>query len=246
MKVTIITVTYNSERFLKSCIDSVVSQNYPDIEYIIIDGGSTDGTADIVASYGEKISCYKSEKDDGIYYAMNKGIRLATGHIVGFLNSDDFYVDNNVIATVVGKFSSQDICCTYADLLYIDQDDKKIVRRWIAGSYLKRAFKFGWMPPHPTFYVRTDLLLKYGAFNTNFKTSADYELMLRLLFRYSIKPSYIPKAIVKMRVGGQSNSSFRNRIRANREDLLAWKVNNLKPFFFTIILKPIRKILQYF
>ena len=246
MKVSIITVTYNSERFLQDCIDSVLNQTYSNIEYIIIDGGSTDRTIDIVKTYGKGISRVTSEADGGIYDAMNKGISLSTGDVIGFLNSDDFYIDQTVLAKVADLFDRTQSDAIYADLLYVHSiNTNKVVRRWKSGSYNRKKFAFGWMPPHPTFFVKRKVLHEYGHFNLSFKTASDYELMLRLLFKNRISAAYLPEYIVKMRIGGLSNSSLRHRLFANREDGRAWKVNGLKPYFFTTILKPLRKVFQY-
>lgn len=246
MKVTIITVSFNSEKTIEDTILSVLSQEYPEIEYIIIDGASTDRTLSILNKYRERISVVISEPDLGIYDAMNKGIANATGDIIGILNSDDIYVDSNVIGSIVTVFQSENCDGVYADLKYVDYYNvDEIKRKWISGKFRKSSFLWGWMPPHPTFFVKRNVFEMYGVFNLGFRTSADYELMLRFLFKYSIRTAYLPKVIVKMRTGGFSNSSFKHRLLANKEDALAWKVNGLKPYLFTTILKPLRKILQY-
>jgi glycosyltransferase len=177
---------------------------------------------------------------------MNKGIKLATGDIIGILNSDDFYADSRVIEKIVMLFQNPEILAVYADLQYVDAaDTTKVVRNWNAGAYDQQAFYYGWMPPHPSFFVRKQLYADCGVFDTSFRYAADYELMLRFLLRYNAPTAYLPEVVVKMRMGGQSNSSFRNRIRANREDRRAWDVNGLTPYFFTIPLKPFRKIGQF-
>lgn len=243
--VSIITACYNSAATLADCLDSVNRQHYRDIEHIIVDGASKDDTLAIAKSYPH-IGKLISEPDKGIYDAMNKGIQLASGDIIGILNSDDMYTDANVISDIVSCFEQSEIMAVYADLEYVDNRDiGKTVRRWKSGAYSAQKFFYGWMPPHPTFFVRREVYEKFGVFNTSFRSSADYELMLRCLVRYEAEAAYLPRTIVKMRTGGQSNASFRNRWRANREDRRAWNVNGLTPYFFTIPLKPIRKIVQF-
>lgn len=247
MKVSIITVTYNSEAFLEQTIRSVIDQTYKNIEYIIIDGASTDNTLSIIAQYKNNIQHLLSEKDNGIYDALNKGIAMATGDIIGILHSDDFYTSNTVIEKIVAKITTDKSDAVYADLYYVDKNNTdKITRKWHSGNYSHGAFVTGWMPPHPTFFVKKEVYKNYGAFNLNFKTSADYELMLRLIHKHQIKLSYLNEFIIKMRVGGQSNVSVNNRVIANLEDRKAWEVNDLKPRFYTLWLKPLRKIKQFF
>lgn len=242
MKVSIITVVYNNEKFIESAINSVLSQSYQDIEYIVIDGGSTDGTGNIIKKYENKISRYISEKDRGIYDGMNKGIGLSTGDIIGFLNSDDLYENNKTIEEIARIFSNEDnIQACYGDLLYLTPDLKKIVRYWKAGEYSRGSFKKGWVPPHPTFFVKRDILKKYGSFNLDFSISADFELLLRLMEKHSIKVKYIPKVIVKMRWGGESNRSIKNILKANREKYNSFKGNNIKVnlsfYFYNFLFK---------
>ncbi|MCF1716403.1 glycosyltransferase [Flavihumibacter sp. RY-1] len=243
--VTIITATYNSAATLADTLESVASQTYPRIEHLIIDGVSIDDTAAIIARYPH-VARFVSEPDKGLYDAMNKGIKLASGDIIGILNSDDFYADNRVIEKIVELFQNPDTLAVYADLQYVDAEDtSKVIRYWKAGTYDQQAFYYGWMPPHPSFFVRKQLYEQCGVFNTSFRHSADYELMLRFLLRYNAPAAYLPQVVVKMRMGGQSNASFRNRWKANREDRRAWTVNGLTPYFFTIPLKPFRKIGQF-
>lgn len=247
MKISIITVVYNGIRHIADAIDSVLEQDYPNIEYIVIDGASTDGTRELIASYGKRIHKFVSEPDKGIYDAMNKGLKLATGDIVGILNSDDFYVNGQVISKIAEAFKKENCDTVYGDLVYIDaQDEYKVVRYWQAGEYRNNSFLKGWMPPHPTFFVKRHIYEEYGRFNTSMCSAADYELMLRFLHRYQVSTTYIPEVLVKMRVGGLSNSSLRHRWRANMEDRMAWELNNLKPHFYTLYIKPIYKIKQYF
>jgi glycosyltransferase involved in cell wall biosynthesis len=247
MKVSIITVTYNSAETVEDTIKSVVNQDYKDIEYIIIDGLSKDKTLEIVYQYKERIAKVISEKDLGIYDAIGKGIKNATGDIIVALNSDDMYASNDAISKVVELFKSSHADAVYGDLNYVDRfDTSKVIRKWKSGAYKKGHFLKGWMPPHPTFFVRNYCYQKYGSFNLSLKSAADYELMLRFIHKHEIKVAYLPKLIVNMRAGGQSNVSFKNRFKANREDRKAWEMNGLKPGLFTLIRKPLSKIKQYF
>ncbi|NIJ53718.1 glycosyltransferase family 2 protein [Dyadobacter arcticus] len=247
MKVSILTVVYNGAKTIRQSIESVLKQDYSDIEYIIIDGGSRDGTKEIIESYGEKIAVFVSEPDAGIYDAMNKGIQLATGDIIGILNSDDFYAYQTVISEVAETINFGNFQGVYGDLEYVDAVNEQIVKRkWISGSYKKGAFINGWMPPHPTFFVRKDIYKTKGNFRLDLGSAADYELMLRFVHKGEISIAYIPKVLVKMRIGGVSNSTVKNRIAANRNDLKAWKANDLNPRFYTLWLKPLRKIFQFF
>lgn len=246
IKISIITVCHNSQATIEDTIKSIVSQHYPNIEYIIIDGSSSDNSLEIVKSYGDKISKVVSEPDLGIYDAMNKGIALATGDVIGFLNSDDFYADNFVIDRVVEAFSQDGVEATYADLDYVSYGNKHhIVREWRSGDYDVKKFYLGWMPPHPTFFALRSVYQKFGGYNLKLNSSADYELILRLCLLHKVKTYYIPNVLVKMRMGGQSNRSLKNRILANLQDRKAWSINGLKVPLYTLILKPLRKIGQY-
>ncbi len=247
LKISIITVAYNAEKSIEDTIQSVLNQTYDNIEYIIIDGNSTDRTIEICNVYKDQIHTIISEKDKGIYDAMNKGIELATGDIVGVLNADDFYIDSDVISEIAARFNSDHCDGLYANLVYVNAEDtSKVTRTWISGEYKQNAFLKGWMPPHPTFFVTKSCYKKFGSYNIGLKSAADYELMLRMIHRHSIKLSYLNKITVKMRVGGVSNSSFKNRLNANREDREAWNMNGLKPELFTLIRKPLSKVFQFF
>lgn len=246
MKVSIITISFNSAATLEDTIRSVLSQDYPDLEYIIVDGNSTDGTLDIVKRYQSSIAQFISEPDKGIYDGMNKGLKMATGDLIGILNSDDIYEDSKVISDVVHLMESSQSMAAYADLVYVDRlDTSKVTRYWKSGSYKKGAFRKGWMPPHPTFFVRKSVYDRYGYFNLHLKSAADYEIMLRFIHKHGIEPAYLPRVITRMRAGGQSNLSLKNRIKANREDREAWRINGLKPGLFTLIRKPLSKIFQF-
>ncbi|MDY6934532.1 MAG: glycosyltransferase family 2 protein [Spirochaetota bacterium] len=246
MKVTIITVVYNGQDTIQDTIESVLTQTYENIEYIIIDGNSNDGTVEIIKSYGKKISKFISEPDNGIYDAMNKGIGFATGDLIGFLNSDDLYLDASVIEKVVNTIESNKSNSCYGDLIYFDKNDNdKIIRNWHSDNYYNGIFKRGWHPPHPTFFVRKNIYEKFGNFNLEFKIAADYELMLRFLEKCNVSTCYIPETLVKMRIGGTSNRNIKNIIIANIECYKAWKVNNLQYNPLMFISKPLSKIQQF-
>jgi len=248
MKVSIITPSFNSAKTIADTLKSVVSQTYSNIEHIIIDGGSNDGTIDIVRKYKNSASKVVSELDEGIFDAMNKGIRMAKGDIIGILNSDDFYISNSVIEKVVEKMQETGADCLWGDLVYVDKNDiNKIVRRWKSSPYKKGKFQRGWMPPHPAFFARKWVYEKYGVFNLGLaKVSADYEIMLRFLERYRIKSTYLPEVLVKMRTGGISNRNIKQIIIGNIECYQAWKINGLKISPFIIFLKPLSKAFQFF
>jgi glycosyltransferase involved in cell wall biosynthesis len=247
VKISIITVTYNSAETIEETLLSVLGQSHEDIEYIVVDGQSTDGTLTILKKYEGRLSKIVSEKDTGLYHALNKGIDLATGEVIGILHSDDFYLHRDVVKRYAEVFAEKQVSAVYSDLYYVDKTNPdKIVRKWKSGDFKPGAFINGWMPPHPTFFVKKEIYEKFGKFNLDFKTAADYELMLRLIHRHGISIAYLAEYTVKMRVGGKSNISLRNRLKANLEDRKAWEVNGLKPRFYTLYLKPFLKIFQYF
>lgn len=242
MKISIITTTFNSEKTVEETILSVINQTYGNIEYIIADGGSTDKTLEIVNKYKDRISKIGSGSDNGVYDAMNKGIKMATGDIIGFLNSDDIFFDNKVVETIAEEFEKYNPDCLWGDLLYTAKNDLyKNIRFWKSSDYKDDLFETGWVPPHPTFYVKKEIYEKYGIFNLDFKIAADYELMFRLLKKYKIKSKYIPKTFVRMRVGGFSH---KNKKQGNLECIKAWRVNGFKMPFYTPIFRIFRRLLQ--
>jgi glycosyltransferase involved in cell wall biosynthesis len=246
MKITIVTAAYNAAATIKETIESVLSQDYPDIEYVIADGGSKDGTVEILKSYGDKIK-WISEKDGGIYEAMSKGVKMATGEAIGVMGADDFYPDNQVISKVVKAFEESEADSVYGDLYYVDAEDtNKIVRNWKSGEYKRERFLNGWMPPHTTFFLKKSAYDTYGLYDTSYRSAGDYELMLRMLYKYKVSSYYIPAVLMKMRTGGTGNASLKNRIRANKEDRRAWEMNGLKPRWYTLYAKPLSKVLQWF
>ena len=246
MKVSIVTPTYNSAKTIVDTILSVNKQDYANIEHIIIDGGSKDNTLELIRNTPNRVKKIISEPDKGIYDAMNKGVALATGDIVDILNSDDFYNSNDVIAKVVKTFQEGEYEGVYGDLEYVDaRNTNRVVRYWESKAYKEGLFKKGWHPAHPTFFVKKEVYDKYGNFNLKYKIGADYEIMLRFIEKNRIKVAYIPETLVKMRVGGASNQSIKNIIKANIECYNAWKDNGLSILPFVFILKPLSKTLQY-
>jgi len=246
-KISIITVCFNSAKTINDTIKSIKSQDYNNIEYIVIDGKSLDSTIKIIKSHNDFIDYFVSEKDNGIYDAMNKGIRAATGDIIGILNSDDFYQNNSVLSDVASAFQKNNRDCLYGDLVFVKANNKnKIVRYWKAGEFSIVKLKNGWTLPHPTFFVCKRIYDRFGLYNIDLKSASDYEMILRLLYKYNISVDYIPKVLVKMRTGGQSTASLLNRFKGNMEDTRAWKINRLKAPFLIRYKKPIIKIKQFF
>ena len=245
LKISLITVAYNAQNTIDRCLESVTRQKFNNIQYIIIDGGSTDNTIQIISKYRHKIDCFVSEPDSGIYDAMNKGIALATGDIIGTLNADDYFADDNVLNDVAIAFAAQKTNILYGDLDYIDLSGK-IVRKWRSGKYRSGIFNWGWMPPHPTFYCRKKLFEELGLYSLDYGSAADYELMLRFIHANKTNVFYLNKVLVKMILGGISNKSFKNRVKALQFDLKAMRNNDILFPIVTLLCKPLRKIMQYF
>lgn len=244
MKISIITAVWNNRDTIKDAIESVLSQTYSDVEYIIIDGGSTDGTVDIIRSYGDRIDKFVSEKDKGIYDALNKGVKLATGDIIGFLHSDDVFADENSAAKIAEAFSVN-TDGVYSDLVYTPKGDiSKILRYWESRSYTPELLSRGWMPAHPTLYLRREVYERFGMFDLNFRIAADYDFILRV-FKSGINTVYIPEVLYKMRLGGASNRSLKNIVRKSREDYRAIKANRVGGLG-TLFIKNFSKIGQFF
>ena len=245
MKISIITSVYNNQETIAEAMESVLSQTYPDIEYIIIDGGSSDNTVDIIKTYQDRLGAFISEPDNGIYDGLNKGINLATGDVIGFLHSDDLYQDNTVIEKVVQAFINNATDSVYGDLTYVNKiDPSKIIRFWQSGKFTLTKLNYGWMPPHPTFFVKCSIYQQYGVFDTSFKIAADYDLMLRFLGKVKISTFYIPSVLIKMRVGGASNKSLKNVIRKSTEDLRAMR-NNQIGGWISLVVKNLSKLGQF-
>ena len=226
-RITIVTVCYNSVGTIRDTLESVALQSNKNFEHIIVDGGSTDGTVAVIREWKKHPISLISEPDKGIYDAMNKGIRLATGDIIGILNSSDLYYDSHVLENVSVVMSDASVDACYADLISVDQSNlNKIIRYWKSCVFKKGLFKKGWVPPHPTFFVRRLVYEKYGLFDLNYSLAADFELMARLLERFQIQSIYVPKIFIKMRFGGVTNNSAVNIIRQNIEIYKACKENN--------------------
>ncbi len=246
MKVTIITVVYNGRAFIADCIESVLRQSYTDTEYIIVDGGSADGTVELIHSYGSRICRFVSEKDLGIYDAMNKGIAMATGDIIGILNADDFFSGDDILEKIVGTFTATGTDIVYGNLFYISRKNSaRIVRKWTGRPYHDKLFASGWMPAHPTFYARKELFDRYGGYDLAYGSAADYELMLRFMHKFRVKASYLPAVFVRMRTGGVSNSSIRNRLKSMVSDYRAMHRNEIRYPLLVILMKLLRKLKQY-
>ena len=244
LKLSLVTVVYNAQDTIGQCIESVISQNYQNLEYIIVDGGSTDNTLQIINQYRSRINILISEPDKGIYDAMNKGIKLATGQIVGTLNADDHFADHEVLLSIAKVFEQQDIDAVYGDLEIINQHHQ-IIRKWCSGQCNSSSFNLGFMPPHPTFYCRRNLFEKFGFYSLEYGSAADYELMLRFIHLYKIRSFYLKKVMVKMRVGGISSKNLKNRTKAWAFDLKAMRKNKIMFPLLALMLKPLRKIIQF-
>jgi len=245
VKVSIITVVWNNKDTIEEAINSVLNQTYQNIEYIVIDGNSNDGTVEIIKSFGSRISKFISERDDGLYDAMNKGIQIATGEIIGFINADDTINSIDCIEQIVDVFKNNDTDIVYGDKVYVDPTDtSKTVRYWKAGEFCIDNYKKGWMTPHLSTYIKKSVYDKFGGFRNDFKIAADYELMLRFIYKNKTKIKYLPITIAKMRAGGLSNGSLKNIAISNYEVYKSWKVNNLDISPLIIIRKPFRKLIQ--
>lgn len=247
MKVSIITATYNSQSTIKDTIDSVLQQTYYNIEYIVIDGASTDKTIEIVKSYGNAITKFVSEPDKGLYDAINKGIAHATGDIVGILNSDDFFASPNIVSTIVRAFEQSNVDAVYADVAYVKAGNTdKIVRLYSSKKFNIDKLARGYMPAHPSFYAKRELYMRVGLYKTNYKIAADFEMMIRLFHTNNIRYKYLPMLFVYMRMGGVSNRNFYNIYLLNKETLRACRENNLNTSMLVLLLKYFNKIFEYF
>ncbi len=242
---TILTPVRNGAETIDTCLASVQEQSL-DVQHLVIYGRSIDETWDIIKGASTGRVEILQQNGLGIYNALNKGIRRAKGEIIGILNADDFYINNLVLKNVSRIFQNPEIDSCYGDLVYVSRKDaNRVVRYWKSGAFRRELFYNGWMPPHPTFFVRRKIYRQYGLFNPELGTSADYELMLRFLFRYRVSTAYIPEVMVCMRTGGVSGASIAARVKANLMDRRAWWINDLRPKPWTLWLKPLRKLPQY-
>lgn len=222
IRISVITATWNCARTLPDCLASVAQQSYDNIEHVIIDGASTDGTIDVVNRHIEHVAVFKSERDKGIYDALNKGIALATGDVIGFLHADDLYASDDVLSKVAKAFEDPSVCAVYGDLEYVSQQDiNKVVRRWQSNSFKRQDLGWGWMPAHPTLYVRREWYARIGGFDISYRIAADYLSILKLFTQPEFKTVYIPDVLVTMRLGGASNRSFKAILRKSKEDWTA-------------------------
>jgi len=244
MKISIITITYNSAKTLPRALESVQSQTYPDIEHIIVDGASTDGTREIIEAYAAKHTNVRwvSEKDNGIYDALNKGIRMAAGDAIGFLHSDDVFYSADSIAHIAEAFAATQAEVVYGDLQYCHGE--RVVRRWKSNPFHPSALKYGWMPPHPTVYVRREVYQQVGPYDDWFRISADFDMMLRI-FSAGYKTHYIPEVLVSMETGGASNRNTKARLSKTQEDYIVLKKNHIGAGYLTVACKQLRKIRQF-
>ena len=238
MRVSIITVSFNSAKTIAETIESVLSQNFPEIEYIIVDGNSTDDTVKIIRQYENRINKWVSEKDLGMYDAMNKGIAMATGDVIGILNSDDVYIDIYVISNLMALLEKQKVQVVFADLILVDQGSpNKVLRYYDSGHFHPDKFRWGWMPAHPTVFVKRDLYNVVGPFSTSYQIAADYELLIRILAVQKAPYAYFPKAVVRMRSGGASTASISRSWILNREIVRACKENGIYSNLLMLLLK---------
>lgn len=248
MKISVITVVFNAVETIEDTIKSVIDQDYDDIEHIIIDGGSTDGTLDVVNCYKDHLAKVVSEPDNGIYDAMNKGIELATGEITGNLNADDWYAHSGVLSQVANTFSADEgIDAVYGDIVYVTREQPhNIVRYWESGAYHDGLFEKGWMPAHPSFFVKREIYARYGKFDLDLKIQSDFELTMRLIAINRIKTRYLPGVMVKMRMGGVTNNRISNVIKGNLEAYAACRKNGLAVTPLFMVRKVLSRLPQFF
>jgi glycosyltransferase len=246
MKISIITVCYNSAGHLADALRSVDSQRWSDLEHVIVDGASTDATPEVLRAHADPRRSVVSEKDKGIYDAMNKGLRRAQGEVVGFLNADDFLAGDDVIEAIARAFEQDpSLDALYGDLEYVRDDAQmRTIRRWRSGPFLPGHLRHGWMPPHPTFYVRRSLLERVGGFDTRYRIAADYDFMMRCLTLPDIRVHYLPRLLVRMRLGGASNASVRAMLRKSREDLRIMRAHRIGGLW-SLVAKNVRKVPQF-
>lgn len=246
LKISIITVVFNRRDTIADALRSVASQSYGDVEHVVVDGGSSDGTMDVLNAHSDQIDVLISEADRGIYDALNKGIALATGDVVGFLHADDVFSDAMVLSRVAAAFADDAVGAAYGDLVYVHKGDmERVIRYWSAGHFSKSKLSWGWMPPHPTFYVRRSLYAQLGDFDLRYRIAADYDTMLRFLGRGEVQAVYIPEVLVKMRLGGASNRSLANILQKSREDYLVLRRNGVGGLG-ALVWKNLSKVGQFF
>ena len=247
MRISIITVCLNSADTIRDALESVGRQTYQEVEHVVVDGVSTDGTQDIVRGFRPKVARLISEPDHGLYDAMNKGLAVATGDIIGYLNSDDVYADSDVLRKVARAFNDGNIDACYGDLVYVQKDDmSRVVRYWRSRTYSPGLVERGWMPAHPTFFVRRSILQKLGGFDIRYRYQSDYELMVRLFLKECISAVYIPEVLVRMRTGGHTNRSIQNIVKGNLEAYRACRENGIRVSPLFILQKMVSRLPQFF
>lgn len=228
MKISVITAVLNRRDTIQAALDSLARQDHAEVEHIVVDGGSVDGTIEILEANCRRVSVLVSEKDRGIYDALNKGIALASGDVIGFLHADDVFADGRVLSRIAQVLSDPRVDAAYGDLVYVRRDDlDRVVRHWRAGPYSRSRLAWGWMPPHPTFYVRRSVYERLGGFDARHRIAADYDCVLRFLGAGGVVPAYIPEILVRMRLGGASNASLRRILRKSWEDYVALRENGV-------------------
>ena len=244
MRVSIVTACYNRCATIRGAIESVLAQDYDDIEYIVVDGASTDGSSDVINEYRDKISKIISEPDHGMYEAINKGIRMATGDIIGLVHSDDMLYDNEVISDIVWKFEEAKADFVYGDGIYVKSDDiHKLVRIWKGGAYHRWKVKLGWLPLHPTCYIRRDVMMREGLYDESYKIAADTDLLVRYLYKAQLKVAYLHRRIIRMRMGGLSTDSEKRKLMWD-EDIRLYKAHGFAAIP-TKLMKMMWKIPQF-
>jgi glycosyltransferase len=245
VKVSIITAVRNGISTVADALESVQEQDYSDIEHVVMDGASTDGTAELLQARRGQNGIVVSEPDNGIYDALNKGMRLSTGVVIGVLHADDIFHSPMVIASVVSAMQRGSVDLVYGDLHYVRRlDPTRTVRFWRSGEFRREALRFGWMPPHPTVFIRRQVLETVGEYDTSFRIAADYDFLLRVLKRRDVRCAYLPEVLVRMRVGGASNGTLRGILQKSKEDLRAIRRNGVGGVP-TLIAKNLRKVPQF-
>jgi glycosyltransferase len=242
--VSVVTAVLNRAGTLGEALASVQAQRGVEVQHVVIDGASTDGSLQLLREQRERIAVLVSERDEGIYHALNKGLARATGDIVGFLHSDDVFAHDQVLARVVAAFADPAVDAVYGDLDYVTPDATRVLRRWRSGPYARSRLRRGWMPPHPAFFARRAVYERLGAFDTDFRIAADYDWLLRVLGSGGVQPAYLPEVLVKMRWGGTSNRSLQRLLRKSREDLLALRRHGIGGVG-ALVLKNLSKLPQF-